>query len=268
MKAWHKATISVIAIIIVLLLIAPPIGKRYFENNSEKIIGRKVDIGKLHINFLNLAINIKDFKLYETDKTSSFLSFDQLYINYDLPPLITRTYAVSELKLVGPKINIIQDSLGFNFNDLISSDSTKVKKQKDQKKELRFSVKDIQLVDGEIVYKGDKIDNPIDLNNLNLNIPIVAWDNIALFGRGTPQHRHGRGGLHRAAGEDGGRDGRLHRQNRLRPLQARRHAAQADGLLQDPRRGVASQDRPARRARKDLRLVPGAEGERSPWVVN
>ncbi|MBP5709271.1 MAG: DUF748 domain-containing protein, partial [Bacteroidales bacterium] len=110
-------------------------------------------------------------------KTNSFVSFDQLFINYDLPPLITRKYAVSELKLVGPKINVIQDSVGFNFNDLISSDSTKVKKQKDPKKELRFSVKNIQLVDGEIVYKGDKIDNPIDLNNLNLNIPIVAWDN-------------------------------------------------------------------------------------------
>ncbi|MBP5474420.1 MAG: hypothetical protein J6X92_06675, partial [Bacteroidales bacterium] len=99
MKAWHKAAISVLATIIVILLIAPPIGKRYFVNNSEKLIGRKVDIGKLHINFLNLAINIKDFKLYEKDKTNSFVSFDQLFINYDLPPLIKRKYAVSELKL-------------------------------------------------------------------------------------------------------------------------------------------------------------------------
>ena len=177
MKAWHKAAISVLAIIIVILLIAPSIGKRYFVNNSEKIIGRKVDIGKLYINYLKLAVKIKDFKLYETDKTNSFVSFDQLYINYDLPPLITKKYAVSELKLVRPQINIIQDSLGFNFSDLISSDSTKVKKQKDPSKKVRFSVKDIQLIDGEIVYKGDKINDQIDLNNLNLNIPIVAWDN-------------------------------------------------------------------------------------------
>lgn len=178
MRTCHKIVLSILAVIIIILAIVPPIGRSYVEKNSKELIGRQVKIDKLKINYLALSVDIQGFTLYENNAVDTFVSFDQLFINFNLLPLIGGKYSFSEIKLVKPMVNIVQNGSLFNFSDLISSnDSEKVEEPKDTtKKDLRFSVKNIQLQNGEIVYEDKVIDNIINLKNLNLNVPEIAWD--------------------------------------------------------------------------------------------
>ncbi|MBP8851113.1 MAG: hypothetical protein KBG80_11225, partial [Breznakibacter sp.] len=56
--------------------------KNWVINNSEKLIGRKVQIGELHFNYARVALQVKELVVYETNKVDSFISFQELYINF------------------------------------------------------------------------------------------------------------------------------------------------------------------------------------------
>ncbi|HET6559801.1 MAG TPA: DUF748 domain-containing protein, partial [Prolixibacteraceae bacterium] len=158
-----------------LLFFLPTITKNYVEKNSEKLIGRKLEIGELHFNYAKVAAQVKDLVLFEDNKKESFVSFSELYINFDPWKLFSKEYAFSEIRLVNPKVQVIQDGEKFNFDSLIPEDTVAVE-DTTSNEILKFTIRNIQLINGEVKYHDLQKVNLVELKTLNLNLPLIAWN--------------------------------------------------------------------------------------------
>lgn len=166
-----------ILIIFALLFFLSTIAKNYIVKNSEKLIGRKVEIGELHFNYAKVSVQIKNFKLFEDDKTTPFVSFDEFYINFNPWYLLTGEYHFSEVRLVQPDVQIIQNGDRFNFDSLMPKPDSTQAKNTTPKRELKFTVRNIRLVGGQVIYTDFQKKNKVEMKNLNLDLPLIAWNN-------------------------------------------------------------------------------------------
>ncbi len=110
---------SIGLIIFLFFFFLSTIIKNYITKNSKELLGRKLTIKELHINYINVSLKIKNFILYEENNTDTFFYFKELLVNYDPWKMLHDEYAVSELKLERPYIHITQDGEKFNFDSLI-----------------------------------------------------------------------------------------------------------------------------------------------------
>ncbi len=169
---------GIIALILgIFLYFLSDIARNYLVKNSEKLIHRKIEIGELHFNYAKVAVQVKDFALYEDNKTDQFLSFREFYINLNPCTLLRNEYSVSEIRLTEPKVQIIQNGEKFNFDSLIPKDTTAIKKDSAKTEILKFTIQNIQLNGGQLKYRDIGKNSELDLKSLNLNLPLIAWDN-------------------------------------------------------------------------------------------
>jgi len=167
----------IFCILAIFLFFLSDITKNYLVKNSEKLIHRKIEIGELHFNYAKVAVQVKNFAMYEDNKTDQFLSFDEFYINLNPWALLQNEYSVSEIRLAEPKVRIIQNGNKFNFDSLIPKDSTEVKKDSTKNEILKFTIRNIQLKNGQLKYVDVQKNNEVDMKDLNLNLPLIAWNN-------------------------------------------------------------------------------------------
>lgn len=167
----------ILLILAVILFFLSDITKNYLVKNSEKLIHRKIEIGELHFNYAKVAVQLKDFVMYEDNKTDQFLSFSEFYINLNPWTLLQNEYSVSEIRLTEPKVQVIQNGESFNFDSLMPKDSTDVKKDSTKNETLKFTIRNIQLKDGQLKYVDVQKKNELDMKDLNLNLPLIAWNN-------------------------------------------------------------------------------------------
>ncbi len=167
----------ILLIIIVFLYFLSSITKAYLVKNSERIIGRKIEIGEMHFNYAKVTVQVKNFVMFESNKTDQFLSFKEFYINLNPWTLLQNEYSVSEIRLTEPKIQIIQNGEKFNFTSLMPKDSANVKKDSTKNETLKFSIRNIQLISGQLKYIDVQKNNELNMKDLNLNLPLIAWNN-------------------------------------------------------------------------------------------
>lgn len=167
----------ILCILAIFLFFLSDITKNYLVKNSEKLIHRKIEIGELHFNYAKVAVQVKNFAMYEDNKTDQFLSFDEFYINLNPWALLQNEYSVSEIRLAEPKVRIIQNGNKFNFDSLMPKDSSEVKKDSTKNEILKFTIRNIQLKNGQLKYVDVQKNNEVDMKDLNLNLPLIAWNN-------------------------------------------------------------------------------------------
>jgi hypothetical protein len=166
----------ILLILAIFLFFLSTITKNYLVKNSEKLIGRKIEVGELHFNYAKVAVQVKDFVLYEDNQTDRFVSFSEFYINLNPWTLLQNEYSVSEIRLAEPEIQIIQNGESFNFDSLMPKDTVAVK-DSTVNDVLKFTIRNIQLQNGQVKYVDVQKKSELDLKNLNLNLPLIAWNN-------------------------------------------------------------------------------------------
>lgn len=176
-----KITIVILVAIFILLFFLSTIIRFFVVSKSEKLIGRKIELKELHINYLRCSVSATDFILYEKNSNDIFASVGSLYVNFAPWHLIHREYAFSEIKIENPSVSIINSEKGFNFDDLLtSSDSTETVKTEEPEKDgstIRYLVRNLSILNGHIRYEDLSIQSFNELNKLGINIPEIAWDN-------------------------------------------------------------------------------------------
>lgn len=176
-KKRHIAVGIILLIITTLLFFLSTFTKNYLVKNSEKLIGRKLEIGELHFNYSKVAVQVKNFVLYEANPTEQFASFSEFYINLNPWTLFSNEYSVSEIRLVNPQIQVIQNGELFNFDSLIPKEDSLAVKDTTKNETLKFTIRNIQLIDGKVMYNDVQKKNLVEMKNLNLNLPLIAWNN-------------------------------------------------------------------------------------------
>lgn len=164
-------------IILVVLFFLSTFTKNWLVKNSEKLIGRKLQIGELHFNYFKLAVQVKDLVLYEDNQTDVFTSFSELYVNFNPWTLPSGEYSFTEIRLVNPQIQIIQNNEKFNFDSLIPKEDSIQVVDTTKNEALKFTLENIQLINGKVDYLDKLSDNTLNLKNLNLNLPLISWNN-------------------------------------------------------------------------------------------
>jgi len=171
-----KIFIVLVLLLVVLLFFLSDIAKWYIENNGKSLVNRNISISELHINYLKFSVSVKGFTLYEQNEKDSFVSFDELRIDFDPWQLLSNRYAFSEIKLVKPNISVIYDEKGFNFDDIIAFFDTS--DEPDSSDEVvKYLVKNLNITEGFIRYEDKTIASVTELKNLGITIPEIAWDN-------------------------------------------------------------------------------------------
>ncbi|MDP4189316.1 MAG: hypothetical protein Q8905_14790, partial [Bacteroidota bacterium] len=161
MKKKYVILATVVVLIGLLLFSLSSIAKWYVVRHSEEIIGRRIQIKELHINYLRASARIVDFVMYESNKTDTFASFHEFYINFDPLALFSKNYAFSEIRLIKPYVVISQFGNKFNFDDLLSKRDTTQKTSKDTSV-FHYFLKNIHLSGGKIRYIDKKINNHVN----------------------------------------------------------------------------------------------------------
>ncbi|WP_289529936.1 DUF748 domain-containing protein [Labilibaculum sp. K2S] len=176
-----KIIIGSIAIVLFFIFLMLSAIVRYWVNkNSEERIGRKIEISELHFNYAKVSARVKGFKLYELDGNSSFVSFEELYVNINPWKLLSGEYSVSEIYLDGLNASVIKNLEGFNFNDLIKEDNSQAidsTNLKEDKELVKFEIRNIKIKNGHVNYLDHEKDNNIDLKDINIELPLIAWNN-------------------------------------------------------------------------------------------
>jgi len=178
-KLWQKILLVLVSFIVLVLFLAPRIAKRYVINNSDKLIGRMLDIDKIRLNYFSGALKIKSLVLYEEDKNSTFVSFEKLKVNLDYWPLFKREVRFSEITLNELYSQVEQRGEWFNFSDLTeASDSTQQvdpdEEEVTTKEAFGITINNINLVDCQILYSDLLLDHTITLQDIDLHIPGFA----------------------------------------------------------------------------------------------
>lgn len=178
LKKIYIVLLSIILLIFLLLFFLSTIVKVWIVKNSESLIGRKIDLKELHINYLKISIKAVDFIMYEKNKQDTFVAFDELYVNFNPWKLISNEYSFAEIKLAEPHVTIEYSSKGFNFDDLIASDTTEIIEETPEQTDdtIKFVVRNLNISGGKIIYKDIEANTNLNINDLGINVPLISWN--------------------------------------------------------------------------------------------
>ena len=171
--------LPVLIILIIIALIAlPKVARNYVNEHGKELIGRKISINQLHINYLNANFSVVDFKLFEADEQSPFVKFDSLLIAFKPWHLISSELVIEKIRLVKPELTIIKKDTTFNFDDIIAFLNSKPKGDSiaQPSKPFKYILKDITLDKGRFTFFDKGINYKSTLNDLGFTIPYVSFN--------------------------------------------------------------------------------------------
>lgn len=178
-KIILRILIALLAIIILILIFLPGIIKRYSINNSKELIGRQIELDKFKLNYFTGTIRITNFKMYEADDRSEFVSFDTLIVNLEPFQFFRSEFVMESFYLKGFEANVIQYDSTFNFDDLIAfhtPEEDSLNTDTVPSEPFRFQLSNIELKDAEFVFDDRTIDKITDLKEISFFIPFIGWN--------------------------------------------------------------------------------------------
>jgi flagellar motor protein MotB len=158
-------------------LVLPPVLKSLVTKKLSEQLHREVTIRQIKVNPFMLSVTVRGFTVKERNKPDTFVSFDELYVNLQSISLLKRGLIIHELKLVKPYVNIRRNpDLLYNFSDILKSGQARPAsgKKTTAPTAMRFSVNNIQILNGSI----DFLDGPKQVRHtvrdLNVTVPFVS----------------------------------------------------------------------------------------------
>ncbi len=176
LKNWHIVILGIILFFSIVLFLAPRVGCRYITKHSHELIGRKLDIRKIRINYFTGTLRIHDLVMYEADGSTAFLKFKRLKVNIEYMPLLKSEILVKYISLDDPYVQVLQNGSGFNFDDLTAPDTSEVKKDTVPSKPVKYNINNILISGGYIRYTDLQLNHTIAMDKLDLNIPGFTWN--------------------------------------------------------------------------------------------
>jgi hypothetical protein len=163
-----KILLIFIATIIVLLFFAPIIAKNYINNNGKELIGRKINISSLGINYFTGAINIKDIVVYEENETDTILYANKIHVNPNVIACIKQKYTIQNIEIDKLKCNTTLTGNKSNFDAIINhfADTTTVIEE--DTTPVYFALEKILITNSHLTYTDNNLNSYTGLKNFNV----------------------------------------------------------------------------------------------------
>jgi hypothetical protein len=147
-------------------------------SKSKEWIGRSISWEKFKVNYFTGTVKLIDFKLYELDDSSIFVSFDTLILDAEPYQMLRDEIVVEQLYLSGLNLHVVMYDTAFNFDDLLhlALDTIPTNESEVAAEPLRFQLSNLELTKALITIKDVSIDERMELSNFDFFIPYVGWN--------------------------------------------------------------------------------------------
>ncbi|MDZ7604979.1 MAG: DUF748 domain-containing protein [Cyclobacteriaceae bacterium] len=171
---------TLIAIFILTLGILPFIIRDLAVDHGKEWFGRNISLSKFKVNYFTGTIRLVDFKMYEVDDSTVFVSFDTLIIDTEPYRLLRKHFVIEQLYLTGLRARVVMSDSSYNFDDLIAfySSDTASAEAKDtvSAASLQFEFSNMELKDAFFTGIDLSVNKRVDLENIDFFVPYVAWN--------------------------------------------------------------------------------------------
>ena len=158
-------------------LIVPHVLRSILTGQVGAALHRPVSVARVRFNPYTLRLKIDGFRAASRTSTQPFAGFTHLDVKVSWTSLFRIAPVVTEVMLVQPTFNLSRNADGtFNFDDLLapSSSPSAPPPAAPANAPLKFSVSNIQIIDGVLVFDDQKIGVRHAINRFRLNIPFIA----------------------------------------------------------------------------------------------
>ena len=144
----------------------PGFAKGQLETLLSEKLHRPVTIGAIHVKPYTLEATVEDFKVGDV------LRFKSLYVDLSAATFSRRLPVVNEVRLTAPEIHLTRiDSNRLNVSDLLDE---WLNKPDDGKPTPEFSISNIRLEGGRIVWQDNIAKHTETLSEINVSLPTIA----------------------------------------------------------------------------------------------
>lgn len=170
---WRRRLLFFSGLLIVLLLaiafFLPYLLKRYIEDHSVGWIDRQVRIDRIVLNPFTFTYSVNGVTCTEPKSQEVFVSWEKIEVKSNLwKAFRSNQWRFYDLRIVKPYFHIAQSGDRFNFSDLLEWGGTDtISGPEPDAEPVVFSMEDIQLTDGHIVYAMDLLKEPAEVVSLN-----------------------------------------------------------------------------------------------------
>jgi len=156
-------------------LILPPLFKWILAKKLTEQLHRQVTIKDVDLNPYVLSLTVEGFTIKEPAGSEAFISFDELYANLQIVSAFKRAPILKELRLQGPYVHLVQESEAqYNFSDLMAKEPSEPQEPEPESGPFRFSLNNIQLLNGSIAFVDVPKDRHHQITDLNITLPFLS----------------------------------------------------------------------------------------------
>jgi hypothetical protein len=168
-RTFIGALIFLVVFAVVGFFVVPPVLKSILTKKLSEGLHRQVAIRQIKVNPFMLSVTVRGFLIKERNGRDTFVSFDELYLNFQSISILKRGLIFSEIKVNKPYVDIVRNEDGtYNFSDLLES------KAKKEEKKPRFSLNNIQILNGSIDFLDGPKHTAHKLRDMNIKIPFIS----------------------------------------------------------------------------------------------
>lgn len=167
---WAAALLVVFTL--VGFFVVPPIVKSVLATQLTAALHREVTIREVRFNPFALSATVRGLAVKEPKGPETFASFEELYVNLEASSLFRWAAVVREVRLTKPFVRLVRRSdESYNFSDLLPGPQPQPAAPA---KPVRFSVNNIQVVDGGADISDETVQKTHAIRALNVGIPFLS----------------------------------------------------------------------------------------------
>lgn len=151
---------------------APPLIKSILQNQLSKELHREVSVEQIDINPYALSARLNGFSV-KAEGGKEVAGFDELFVNLSSASIFKLALVVDEIRLQGLRIAVSRVGEGrYDISDLL--DEWMKPKDEPDKETPRFSINNIQLINGKIAFDDQPKGKVHTISDINLALPFVS----------------------------------------------------------------------------------------------
>ncbi|NMG75054.1 DUF748 domain-containing protein [Aromatoleum diolicum] len=168
---WLGGTVVVVAAL--GFLVMPPLARHFGERALADLLGRTVAIDQVKINPFTLSVAANGVSIAEADGQPGAFAFSTLYANLEAESIFRGGPVLQEVRLEMPQVRFTRlDATRHNWSDVVERLAARPKSEDD--KPALFSLNNIQLVNGSVVFEDLPAGIKNELSALNIGLPFLS----------------------------------------------------------------------------------------------
>lgn len=179
MNPFLKFVLALVAVLVLLFVVltfaAGPMVRGVINDKGPQLLGRKVHVDDVSINFFTGSFQLDSLMVAEADGVTPFMSVRKVRASISIPRLLFGTYSLNDVDVDRLRLEVQQRDTVFNFSDildLLASDEA-------DDSPLPLVLRNINIHNSHIHYQDLLVRSDFRINDFSLFIPGVDLRDIS-----------------------------------------------------------------------------------------